>query len=77
MTKTTIHFDTTPFVRSHGRQPKGRGGWAFSFGREAPQVPAFFSPGMTYAEAKKWAAEYARGFKMIEGVADVWLDVLP
>jgi hypothetical protein len=48
--KFTIFFDTRPFVRSHMKEPRGRGSWAFSIdGGEA-----IFSPSMTLAEARRW-----------------------
>jgi hypothetical protein len=51
-----ITFDTTPFEVSHCKAPKGRGSWAFSNIRN-PDVlrdHIWFSPSMTYAEARKW-----------------------
>lgn len=70
-----VFVDTTPFVRSHGREPRGRGGWAFSLhrgdgralvnpaashlGGEMAQV--WFAPGsLTFAEARRWATDLAR-----------------
>jgi hypothetical protein len=27
--KTQVLFDTMPYEKSHGKQPRGQGGWAF------------------------------------------------
>jgi len=52
----TIQFDTADYRRSHGKQPKGRGRWAFDI-----QGDWHFTPrAMTFTEAKQWAAEQAR-----------------
>ena len=62
-----IEFDTTRFVFSHSRQPKGSGGWAFGTVRTpdvANRDECWFAPGpLTYGEARKWAkAEAKRRF---------------
>jgi hypothetical protein len=46
-------FDTADYFRSHGKQPRGTGCWAF-----APNTTGEwdFSPSMTFSEAKAWAA---------------------
>lgn len=46
-----IEFSTRQFVRSHMREPRGRGSWAFNLGTG----DVWFSSSMTYAEAKKAA----------------------
>lgn len=61
-----IEFDTYAYSVSHGTQPKGRGSWAFGT-RRNPDVTndaeCWFSPSMTFTEAKKWAkAEAKRRF---------------
>jgi len=49
----TICFDTNDFRRSHGKQPKGWGVWAFDI-----QGDWHFTPrAMSFTEAKEWAAE--------------------
>lgn len=59
-----IEFDETPYLRSHGHMPKGRGSWAI--GTEAKpdclnEHTCWFSPGgLTLTEAKKWAKAKAR-----------------
>ena len=52
-----IHFDTSEF---HGREPRGRGGWAFDFaGRRGGQVE--WAPGsMIFSQARQWATARAR-----------------
>jgi len=55
MKNIKIEFDTTSYVFSHGRSPRGYGSWAFDWGT-GPQ----FAPTGTYAEAKRWASETAR-----------------
>lgn len=62
-----VEFNTAPFVASHGKEPRGRGSWAFGTVRNpnvANQDICWFSPGgMTFGEAKKWAKrEVARRF---------------
>ncbi|MBR9837042.1 MAG: hypothetical protein GYB50_04010 [Rhodobacteraceae bacterium] len=52
---TAIEFDTSAYVSSHGRQPKGRGSWAFATDPDADSSEAIFSPSMTYTDAKVWA----------------------
>jgi len=52
-TTMKIEFSTRQFVRSHMREPRGRGSWAFDMG--IGEIA--FSPSMTYAEAKRWAKE--------------------
>jgi hypothetical protein len=49
-----IEFNTVEFEFSHGRKPKGRGSWAFSGTRNPRIEDVFFSPSMTYSEAKRW-----------------------
>lgn len=51
-----VEFNTTEYQFSHGKQPRGRGSWAFAFSRNAPVEEMFWTPGSTtYAEAKKMA----------------------
>lgn len=46
-----FYFNTREYERSHGRQPKGRGSWAF---RVYGEQQIYFSPSMTLADARKW-----------------------
>lgn len=55
-TAKRIRFDTRQFVLSHGREPRGRGSWAFDSDRRGNDP--VFSPSMTYQDAKKWAANH-------------------
>lgn len=58
-----IDFETAPYVRSHGKEPRGRGSWAFSI-IERPDVndpnAILWSPAMTYTKAKAWAVAQIR-----------------
>lgn len=60
--KTTIH--TTRYVFSHGKSPRGRGGWIFStLDCDNFQDPsqAFFASGFcTFSEACHQAREWAK-----------------
>lgn len=50
-------FDTTPFYRSHLKEPRGYGGWVFGPEADADVSRCLFAPSSTYAQAKKWARE--------------------
>jgi hypothetical protein len=58
-----FEFSTTDYEWAHGREPRGRGSWAFSLERN-PDVSAdtvLWSPSMTFTDAKRWfAAEAGR-----------------
>lgn len=67
-----VNFNTRPYVRSHMREPRGLGSWAF--GREDPRGgrdDVFFWVHGTYAEARKKARDRAKE----AGIC--YLDVLP
>lgn len=66
---TRVEFRTEQFQFSHGKKPRGEGYWAFGFSRSAELDDLFFSPFLTFAEAKKLAAEEARR----RGVSEVWV----
>ncbi len=51
-----VTVDASKYVRAHGKQPKGFGGWAFSIGGEEVFTPS----SMSYADAQKWAKEEAK-----------------
>ncbi len=55
-------FDTYFYVLSWGREPKGRGSWAFcergAYSSKDPAAHTFWSHGTTYGEAKKSACEH-------------------
>ncbi len=52
-----IEFDTSEFRRSHGKQPRGFGRWAFSWSHDGQWE---FTPrAMSFTDAKAWARENA------------------
>lgn len=52
---------TAEYVRSHGREPRGSGRWAFFFDGDDRAEAAWFAPGqVTFAEARKAAVAEAR-----------------
>ncbi len=57
-------FCTRSFVRSHGKQPKGFGVWAFDVGGEWHFTPR----AMTFTDAKAWIRPVAQaaGQRMVE-----------
>jgi hypothetical protein len=55
-----IYVDTFEYMRSHGREPRGRGSWAFSFDRSDEVVWAQGGLSMTFADARKWAVRVAK-----------------
>lgn len=57
----SIEFIATPFVASHGKQPKGRGVWAFSIERNPVIDDVWFSPSVTFSDAKKLARQHFAG----------------
>ena len=62
MARTVIDIDPSPFVRSHMRNPSGRGSWAFSLQPYPRDVckDVVFTPSMTYADAKTWIKAWFR-----------------
>ncbi|MBA3756957.1 MAG: hypothetical protein H0X02_12350 [Nitrosomonas sp.] len=57
----SIEFITTPFLGTHGKQPKGTGCWAFSEERNPGIEDLFFTGCMTYGEANKQAKKHFAG----------------
>ena len=52
-------IETERYVRSHGKKPRGYGGWMFSYNRDGSdewQIPN----GMSWADAQKWAKKKAK-----------------
>ena len=47
-----VEFNTTDYVFSHGRAPRGVGAWAFSFVRH-PEMDQMFWVNGSFAEAKR------------------------
>lgn len=70
-----LEFTNAAFVRSHGRNPSGRGSWAFqetvdwsAFDRDL-RGDVWFAPGScTLTEAKKAAREHFAGCEGILAV---------
>lgn len=58
--KSVVILDSEYF-RSHQKSPRGRGGWAFAFARNAPIEDVVFAPSMTYREACAWVKKLALG----------------
>lgn len=53
-----IRIDTSEYLRSHGKQPRGTGMWGFFFDREQDVQNCFWHPG-SFAEAKQRAVAWA------------------
>ena len=54
-----VKIETERYVRSHGKKPKGFGGWMFSYNRDGSdewQIPN----GMSWPDAQKWAKNKAK-----------------
>ena len=57
-TKQRVTFRTERFEFSHGKAPRGRGGWIFE--DRSGEHQFFARGGQTLAEAKREATEWAR-----------------
>lgn len=71
----TVYFDASPYKRSHGKAPRGRGNWAF---RIEGVAEIFFANGLlmdakSQARAKALEIEAAQA----RGDAIVYVDILP
>lgn len=64
----TIEVCTAAYARSHQRQPRGQGYWAFRHGKTRATLGEFRFYNGTYAEAKRAAVEAARqdGARLVE-----------
>ncbi len=65
-----MNFCTKSYVLSHGKQPRGRGFWAFEFHQRAPggifrQAPVFAPGPLSLPEAKAWATRQAAAFDVV------------
>ncbi len=69
----TFDFSTREFRFSHGKEPRGFGGWAFSIEGSEP----VWAPSSTYADAKKWARAKAREMAPADFTGAVRIEVLP
>lgn len=57
----STEFYTTTYERSHGKKPKGRGGWAFIVMDGDREHETVFVPGsMPLTDAKTWMRSYCR-----------------
>lgn len=58
ISKAAVRVETIEYRKSHGKEPKGRGSWAFAFG-DADATP-WFTKSMPYAAARDAAVRYAQ-----------------
>lgn len=57
-----IEFNTSQYQFSHGRAPRGRGGWAFAPTANPRSEDIYWAPGsLTYGEAKRHARAHFAG----------------
>lgn len=63
----TVRFDTTEFQAAHGRTPRGRGRWGFSFGCDVndPNHWVFFDGTFTEARRQARALAQSRGTEVV------------
>ena len=52
-------IETERYVRSHGKKPKGYGGWMFSYNRDGSDIWEIPN-GMSWPDAQKWAKKKAK-----------------
>lgn len=64
-TMSTPRIETSAFIRSHMRAPRGFGSWAFAFGAETAEP--WFTHAMTFTEARRAATVEAqrRGARVV------------
>jgi hypothetical protein len=55
-----ISVDTSRYERSHGKKPRGKGGWAFYLDDPKTSSPVFTPHSMQYSDAVNWAKEHAK-----------------
>ncbi len=57
-----VQINSHKFEVSHGRKPKGHGAWGFIVMDDSSNTEAdiFFTPAMTLADARKFAANHVR-----------------
>ena len=58
-TESKIYVDTSNFEAAHGRSPRGKGGWAFSYDKGARGDDVIFISG-SYTDAKKQMLKKAK-----------------
>ena len=75
-----VRFLNDQFFRSHGALPKGCGGWAFKVEHASTvgmvEGEVFFSPSMTFTEAKAWMTQQVRR-EAAEDARNVFVSVQP
>jgi len=64
-----ISVDTSRYKRSHGKKPRGKGGWAFYLDDPKTSSPVFIPHSMQYSDAVNWAKEKAKK----DGKKIVWV----
>lgn len=67
--KNLVSVNTSEFVFSYGREPKGRGSWAFGFGSRDPKIQDIRWFDGTYAQARRAAVAVAAA----EGVSVIYV----
>ena len=55
-----IEIRTTKFEFSHGRIPRGRGGWAFIVMDGRKEIETIWAPVMNFSDAKVWIKAWVR-----------------
>jgi peptidoglycan hydrolase-like protein with peptidoglycan-binding domain len=58
-----VFIETAPYVRVHGKEPKGRGNWAFDIGREEP---VFINNIYSLAREKAWQMALDSGHTVVK-----------
>jgi hypothetical protein len=68
--KARVYVETLEFIRAHGRQPRGRGSWAFCARRNAcgGDADIIWENGL-YAQAR----ERAKARAQAQGVDRLWV----
>lgn len=59
---TMIAFNTRPYVRSHMREPRGTGSWAFELAERRGDV-VWAPSSLTLAKAKAWMREHVKALQ--------------
>lgn len=69
MSNLNLRFNANEYVRSHGKNPRGRGIWAFAEVQTNGTGDPIFTPrSMTLTAAKTWFREYLKA----QGVTGVF-----
>ena len=63
-----MNIETTQYVFSHGKAPRGTGTWAFDLLRQG-KWSTVFAPGMmSLTEAKRWVLQEARSLSDVTAI---------